>query len=288
MGIRRENRRFRKFYKQIIIFFYIISFIFAQAEYQILTIPGNAMELSLHNGFSALKNFEKINENSVSFLHYPSHIKSLNYSNKHYDFSLLDYGRLEDKIDNQLINHFKAYECLIKYNLHEKINDSFRMNFSIGGMLSKIGEYSSHVLISDFNIKTKIVNTHVLLSINNLGLILKSYTNHTIKLPVFSQLSLIKKLKNNSIHFGYDNIYNFNTDQVKHIISSQIGINSNLTLRLSNSSYRKKLLIDNYNTDFYYGMAIGLTIKKNQRSSFDIGICNLGTAGYVYGITINY
>ena len=91
-----------------------------------------------------------------------------------------------------------------------------------------------------------------------------------------------------SIYFGYDNIYNFNTDKVEHIISIEGEINSNLQFRISNSSYRRKLLIDNYNSDFFYGIALGLTINTNKNSSYDLGISSLGSAGYIYGVTINY
>ena len=288
MGIRRNIRRFRKFNKSIIIFFYITSLVLAQAEYQITTIPVNAKKLSLHNGFLALNNLSNNKTSSLTFSYYPSDIKLLNYSFNQYEFSLLDYGNLQDKIDNQILNSFSAYECLIRYNYEKKIKDLFIMNLSNGIILSNIENYSSSAIIMDLDFKTKIDETYLLFSINNLGFILDTYTNQNMKLPIFSQFSLTKGFEDYAIYFGYNNIYNFNTDKVEHIISIQGEINSNLNFRLSNSSYRTKLLIDDYNSDFFYGLALGLTINTNQRSSYDIGISSLGSAGYIYGITINY
>ena len=287
MGIRRKIRRFRKVYKQIILIF-LVSFIFSQAEYQITSIPHNSKQLALHNGLNALYGIDNINNNSASLLHYPSQIKLLSYNSQKFNFSFLDYGILENKIDNQIINSFSAYECLIQYSLQKTINDLFKINLLSGFLISKIGTYSSNALITNININTKIENTYLLLSLNNLGIVLDNYTNHSIKLPSFSQFSIVKAFNNDLVYFGYDHIYNFNTDKNEHIISLRSEINNNLLLRLSGSSYRKEMLVDDFNNDFYYGMAVGLTIKTNKKSTFDIGICSLGTAGYLYGITINY
>ena len=288
MGIRRNTRRFRKLNKLIFIFCYLISFVLAQAEYQITTIPMNAKKLSLHNGHLALDNLSDNKSSSLTFLYYPADIKLLNYSFNQYEFSVLDYGKLEDKIDNQIFNSFNAYECLIRYNYEKKIKDLFFMNLSNGIILSNLGNYSSSAVIMDFDFKTKIDKTYLLFSMNNIGFILDSYTDQNMRLPIFSQFSLIKEFEDYSIYFGYDNIYNFNTDKAEHIISIEGKINSNLQFRISNSSYRRKLLFDNYNSDFFYGIALGLTINTNKNSSYDLGISSLGSAGYIYGVTINY
>tara|TARA_Y100000590_G_scaffold424236_1_gene530875 strand:- start:1230 stop:2027 length:798 start_codon:yes stop_codon:yes gene_type:complete len=265
-----------------------MSFVLAQAEYQITTTPLNAKKLSLHNGFLALDNLSYNKASSLTFLYYPSDIKLLNYSFNQYEFSLLDYGKLEDKIDNQIFNSFNAYECLIRYNYGKKIKDLFFMNLSNGIILSNLGNYSSSAIIMDFDFKTKIDKIYILFSMNNMGFILDTYTNQDMKLPMFSQFSLKKEFEDYSIYFGYDNIYNFNIDKVEHVISIEGKINPNIEFRLSNSSYRTKLLIDDYNSDFFYGLALGLTINTNKNSSYDLGISSLGSAGYIYGITINY
>ena len=74
MGIRRNIRKFNKL---IVIFYYLMSFVLAQAEYQITTIPMNAKKLSLHNGSLALDNFSDNKASSLTFLYYPSDIKLL-------------------------------------------------------------------------------------------------------------------------------------------------------------------------------------------------------------------
>jgi len=288
MGTRRTIRRFRKAYKRIIIVLSAISLVFSQAEYQVATIPRCATTLSFHNGFSALNHTSENSVTSLSYLQYPSQINLLNYSHKKFNLIFLDYGTFENKIDNNIINQFNAYECILTFNFNKKIFDLFNLELYAGGLYSKIEKYSSSALLANIKIKTQIDNIYASFSISNVGIIIQSYTKHNLKLPLKSQFSIIKKLKNNQTYLGYDNVYNFNTDKVEHIISIQTDINNNINLKLSNSNYRNELLIDNYNSDFYYGFALGVSIKTNNNSKFDIGICSLGPAGYIYGLTINF
>ena len=289
MGIRRTFRRFRKFYKRIILLLILLSLVYTQAEYQVSTIPSSARELSFHNGFSALEqNISESSKTSLSYLQYPSQINLLNYSHNQFNLILLNYGTLENKIDNEIINQFSAYECIATYNFSKNIFDLFKLELSAGGLYSKIEEYTSSALLANIKIKTRINNILVAFSVENAGFVLQSYSNHHLKLPLKSQFSIIKNLNNTETYLGYDNIYNFNTDKVEHIICIQTEINNYISLRLSNSNYRNDLLIDNYNTDFYYGVALGISIKTNKNSKLDIGISSLGPAGYIYGLTINF
>ena len=288
MGVRRTIRRLRKSHKPIIIFLSVITFIFSQAEYQVATIPHSASELSLHNSLESINQKQNKLNTSLSFLQYPSQINLLNYSYNKLNLILLDYGTLKDKLDNEIFNAFNAYECIIKYNFNRNILDLFKLGGSIGGLFSKIETYSSYALLSNIQVNKLIDNSQISFALENIGFVIKSYTNNNLKLPLRSQLSITKKLKHHETSFGYNNIYNFNTDIIEHIISIQTNINDNVNLRLSNSNYRNNLLIDNYNSDFYYGLALGVSVQSKNKSIFDIGICNLGPSGYIYGLTINF
>ena len=99
-------------------FLIFFSFICCQAEFQILTIPGNAIMVSSHKGLSGLKIQNTISDNiDFDFINFPANINYANLKYKNYSLSILDYGTLEDKIDNNTINTFNAYELKLNYYL---------------------------------------------------------------------------------------------------------------------------------------------------------------------------
>ena len=116
MEIRRRIRRYR--YKLIL--FCFINIIYGQAEYQILTTANNAFSLSMQNGFGALPHEENNKHYNINYIQFPSQINLLSLSYKHIDFTLLDYGILEDKIDHLINNKFHAFEGYINYNFNKK------------------------------------------------------------------------------------------------------------------------------------------------------------------------
>ena len=93
MGIRRAIRKLRRYRYQLILIINL-SFIFAQAEYQIITIPNNALQLSTHNGFGDINSDKHL----VSFLQYPSQINLLNYltSFKLFVFTIINFTLMKD------------------------------------------------------------------------------------------------------------------------------------------------------------------------------------------------
>ena len=56
-------------------------------------------------------------------------------------------------------------------------------------------------------------------------------------------------------------------------------------INLSNTSYRKNLSSSNFENDWFYGLGLGLSIKSSTIKA-NIGMNNLGDAGFVYGISI--
>ena len=294
MGNRRTIRRFRAIISLVLA---IPAFNFSQSEYQIISIPNSIISLASHNGFDALKknshfhtNLESIvsNDKSFSLLCFPAQINFLNYSNDNFNISILDYGIFQDQIDNEILNQFTSYEVMAKINFQNSIRSLLNIEYSIGGLYSKIDNYNSSILISDLKIHNQINNYNISFSLKNIGIILDDYTNRATKIPLKSQFSIIKSNKNNTSYFGYDMVYHFNFNNIEHIICFYTNISDNIDITFSGSSYSKQLRLDDFNDDLLYGIGFGINIKTKYNNKIDIGMSSLGSAGSIYGLTYNF
>tara|TARA_B100001113_G_scaffold297915_1_gene255865 strand:+ start:467 stop:1060 length:594 start_codon:yes stop_codon:yes gene_type:complete len=196
----------------------------------------------------------------------------------------LNYGLLEDSIDNNVINSFNSYEYLFDYRL--KILDNYFIS-SIGFLYSQIENYKSNAILLNIKKKFKIKSVNASLSFHNFGIILNSYTSAGKSTPYKIQFSLSNIIANKNFNVGYDLVYNHYLSSSLHIISFTKNLNNNLQFRISNSSNYQKLKIYNNYKDYLYGFSIGFTLYTSRNTTIDIGFLNLGPAGYVYGITLN-
>ena len=196
----------------------------------------------------------------------------------------MNYGLLEDSIDNNVINSFNSYEYLFDYRL--KNLDNYFIS-SIGFLYSQIENYKSNAILFNIKKQFKIKSVNASLSFHNFGIILNSYTSAEKSTPYKIQFSLRNIIANKNFNVGYDLVYNHYLSSSLHIISFTKDLNNNLQFRISNSSNYQKLKIYNNYKDYLYGFSIGFTLYTNTNTTVDIGFLNLGPAGYVYGITLN-
>lgn len=279
-----------------IIIFTLISFLFTQSEYQILTAPKNIFQLSSNNGLSSkidLDNYINpssldINKNisGFSLIQYPADISMYHLSIKNYTLSILDYGVLKDQIHNTINNEFSAQEILLQYYYNYNIRN-LRFGLSLGGFYSNIDTYNSFGLISSLGLNAhyKVIDSYIGLSIENLGYVLKSYTTHNTKIPLQYRFSYIKNLSSSLI--SYDIVLSKSDNNIKHILCFQFNINNKIKFKISNSNYLKEMIVEN--NDFNFSSGIGLGINTQLKSIiFDVGLMNLGIAGWGYGMSINF
>ena len=89
------------------------SFIFSQAEYQVLNIAKNIIELSTTNKYHNIDS--NTNNYSFTFIKYPTDITLYNTKYKNIDLTILDYGQFVNS-ENDIINDtFYANEIFINY-----------------------------------------------------------------------------------------------------------------------------------------------------------------------------
>ena len=196
----------------------------------------------------------------------------------------MNYGLLEDSIDNNVINSFNSYEYLIEYKL-ENLNEYFFS--SIGFVYSQIENYKSDAILFNIKKEFKIKKINASFSLDNFGIILNSYTSIKQNSPYKIQFSLNDILFKKEFNFGYNLAYNNYLRSPIHIISLSKNFNNFFKFRISNSTNYKKLKIYNDYKDYLYGFSIGFTLYTNTNKAIDIGFLNLGPSGYVYGITLN-
>tara|TARA_B110001454_G_scaffold147353_1_gene136812 strand:- start:5065 stop:5658 length:594 start_codon:yes stop_codon:yes gene_type:complete len=196
----------------------------------------------------------------------------------------LNYGLLEDSIDNNIINSFHSYEYLVEYRL---VNLDEYFISSIGFVYSQIETYKSDAILFNIKKKFKIKKLDASLSLDNLGIILNSYTSNKQDSPYMIQFSLNNILLDKGSNLGYDLVYNNYLSSPLHIISFSKEFSDYLKFRISNSTNYKKLKIYDDYKDYLYGFSIGFTLYTDTNTVIDIGFLNLGPAGYVYGITLN-
>ena len=196
----------------------------------------------------------------------------------------MNYGLLEDSIDNNVINSFNSYEYLIEYKL-ENLNKYFFS--SIGFVYSQIENYKSDAILFNIKKEFKIKKINASFSLDNFGIILNSYTSIKQNSPYKIQFSLNDILLEKEFNFGYNLVYNNCLRSPIHIISLSKNFNNFFKFRISNSTNYKKLKIYNDYKDYLYGFSIGFTLYTNTNKAIDIGFLNLGPSGYVYGITLN-
>ena len=256
---------------------------FSQSEYQIINIPENSLLLSTNGSFSSYLDYFENDNYSISYLQYPADINFLSFKNQNYSFSFLNFGLIEDSIDNNVINSFNSYEYYLKYKISKF--DKY-LSTSIGFIYSKIENYTSNALLINFDKRIELNNFNLNFSLENLGIVLKPYTVSESINPYKLQLG-INNISIKSFYLGYDLVYNNFISSPIHIVSLRKDISKFLKFRLSSSTHFKNLNLYDNLKDYLYGISIGFTLFTNTNKRVDIGFLNLGPSGYVYGITLN-
>ena len=161
----------------------------------------------------------------------------------------MNYGLLEDSIDNNVINSFNSYEYLLDYRL-TNLDKYFAS--SIGFIYSQIENYKSNAILFNIRKQFKIKKIKASLSLDNFGIILNSYTSNKQETPYKIQFSLKNIVLDKNFNIGYDLVYNHYLSSPLHIISFSKDFSDHLKFRISNSTNYEKLKI--YNTNLIFSL----------------------------------
>ena len=267
----------------------IINILIAQGQYQIIQLPNNTLDLISNQSTLIINNanIKKVNSNfSTTLISYPANINFCNFQMKQFSISVLNYGVLEDQVNNDVLKTFSANEYYLQYLINKKINNNINLYYSIGTAYSQIYNYHSLLVASSLKIKKYFpkYKFHISAGINNAGFIIKEYRQANTKLPIEYQLGIGYYFQNISI--GYDLIYHYQDNHITDIICLKINIINNINLILSNTNHLKKLSSEN-DLNYLLGFSGGIDFVVNN-TNINMGFLNLGPAGMSSAITINY
>ena len=283
----------------------ILNVLNAQGSYQILNLSSNARSLSLNNSES---NFQSIiAANNPASISTKNDVKSYSYfllpANIHYigfqnikknqnrinatRISYINYGLLVDSKTNY---ESQAYEILIEQGSKSELYNIISMGISGGLLLSSIADYKSSVIFLDIGFRTEWVNTlnkkiGLGLSIENLGRVIKTYTNIKEDLPTLLSLGSYYELKYipATLSINYINNYNFNNTNY-FTGGIEFKLDNNFSFRLSTGSDSKDFLNRDFTSDILSGVSAGLGFNILD-INYDIGFKNLGSSGYIIGFS---
>ena len=272
-----------------ILIFFVFNLTYCQSEFQILTIPNEVSHLS-SNG---IKNETLLNNKikqdykySFNVIQYPASIRLYNFAMNKYYLSFLDYGLFEDRINDTLYKTFSAYEITGQFFIEQKIRNNI-IKFKFGFLNSKIYNYSAFAQTNSISFRSvfKKNNISIGLSIENFGILFKSYTAYNQKLPIQYRFSLNKIFK--SFDVSYDLLYQKYFDEFQNILSLKFYPNDKLSFQISNSSNYSNLSYEDNKYHFLSGFGLGLEVYLKD-TILKLGIQNLGSAGTALGTSVSF
>jgi len=200
-------------------------------------------------------------------------------------FSSLDYGKLEERLDNgTLVGEFHPMDINMGFNYAQRLTSNQLAGITVHGLFTKIHTESALGMSVDFGYiwQTPLQNTNVFANLKNLGFTSKM-KNERIDIPYsfefganyFKQMNSDMKLNVEAKALKHED-----NDDAKYNLGGQIALYDILSLR---AGYRINYDIESY--------TLGLGINWNRfdidYSYIPIDLDNLGDTHYI-GLTYYY
>jgi len=263
----------------------------------------DARNLSLHNSASAYDGLflsnnpaslsKRAKGNTYSYFYLPSKIHFTGYQSVHKSnlgirstkISIMNYGTI---IDSKTENKSYAFDILLQSGFKKEYKNITSIGISGGYLLSSIAGYQSQLLFSNFGMRSRLLRKRlgIGLSLENIGFLLKSYTDIKEPIPALFRTALyyepiyIPLIINGDIvtYFGDGDSFYFSG-------GFELKPDSRLTLRLGSSSHRAGFLTGDFSSDVIAGFSGGAGFRFTNMT-LDVGFMNLGPAGFVVGFSL--
>ena len=294
--------------RTIILLIFIIlndfSILFAVGSYEILNFPQDSYSLSLHNSISSYdQSFSRNNPASISmniskimysYLRLPSNIHSIEIQRniqknnflKFGRLSLINYGKI---IDSKTNNQTSSFDFLVEIGFKKELANIISLGISGGNLISSISGYNSQLLYTNIGIRSRFLEKRMGLgfSIENLGMIISSYTDYKENIPSVFRSSVYYIPKYLHAIIGLDIIKHLaSKNKIELSTGIELILSDNFSIRLGSSSKRNKFFTGDFTFDAFSDISGGFGFN-NQNMIFDIGFMNLGAAGYIIGFSIS-
>ena len=293
----------RQFTQLIIIYFSTGLYLFASGSYNFFNFPVDARNLALHNSASAYDGIllnnnpaslsKRTNGNTYSYFHLPANIHFTGFQNVHNSssgvkankISLMSYGAI---IDGETEKKSYAYDILLESGVKKEIKNLTSVGLSAGYLFSSISGYKSQLLYSNIGIRSRMLRKRlgIGLSLENIGFLLKSYTDVKEPIPALFRTALYYEPQYIPLIINGDFVTFIGDDKPFHFSGGiEFKPHNRLTLRLGNSNHRKGYMTDDFLSDVIAGFSGGAGFHFT-KMTLDVGFMSLGPAGFVMGFSL--
>ena len=293
----------RQFTQLIIIYFSTGLYLFASGSYEIFNFPVDARNLALHNSASAYDGIllnnnpaslsKRANGNTYSYFYLPANIHFTGFQNVHNSssrvrankISFMSYGAI---IDGETEKKSYAYDILLESGVKKEIKNLTSVGFSVGYLFSSIAGYKSQLLYSNIGIRSRMLRKRlgIGLSLENIGFLLKSYTDVKEPIPALFRTALYYEPQYIPLIINGDFVTFIGDDKPFHFSGGiEFKPHNRLTLRLGSSNHRRGYMTDDFSSDVIAGFSGGAGFRFTNMT-LDVGFMNLGPAGFVMGFSL--
>ncbi|HIM53769.1 MAG TPA: hypothetical protein EYI88_04205 [Candidatus Marinimicrobia bacterium] len=262
-----------------------------------------ARSLALHNSASAYDGLllsnnpaslsKRAKGNTYSYFYLPANIhftgfQNVNHSNsgvRAYKISFMSYGAI---IDGETEDKSYAFDILLESGFKKEYKNITSIGISGGYLFSSIAGYQSQIIFSNFGIRSRLLRKRlgVGLSLENIGFLLKSYTDIKEPIPALFRTALYYKPRYIPLIINGDMVtYLGDGDSFYFSGGIELKPNDSFTLRLGSSSHRSGYLTDDFSSDVIAGFSGGAGFRFINMT-LDVGFMNLGPAGFVVGFSL--
>jgi len=279
-------------------------------SYEILHLPNDARSLSLNNTTSVY-NGSFLNNNpasismhpfrmSYSFFYLPANILfgEIHYSENRgkgvgsLNISLLNYGTI---IDSKTEKKSHAFDAIVKIGYKRELKNIVSVGISGGYLFSSIAEFYSHLLYSNIGIRSRFLEKRlgVGLSVENIGKLLKPYTDYQEPIPAISRTSFYYEPKHVSLIFHGNIVKNLDNNSSYFSSGLEFIPKHQVILRLGGQIMEETVKEIFYNIkefehllqEYIDGMSVGVGFEFN-KTIVDIGLLNMKSVGFAFGFSI--
>ena len=270
--------------KKIILLIWF-SPILSNSNFEILNLPQNIYAFTV-NEYSFNDN---LNDNiySLSFSKYPANISLLNFSyNKKFIFSFLDYGILNNQIDNDILNSFSSYEFFLEYIFKRNIKN-YTLLIKPNIVHSKIDFLTSTAVFCNLSFLYNDNDLSLAANIENMGYIINDYISNDNFLNMHYTISGLKRFPLKNLELGFNLNYYKSFNNLQYSFSINKKISDKVLLLFDYSSIKRSLNSNHIFTNIFAGMSAGL-IMINKDYNIGLGIKSLSDAGYSYCLSFDF
>ena len=286
-----------------LIYLLFAGWVFGAGSYEILQFPMDARSLALHNSASAYDGLllsnnpaslsKRAKGNTYSYFYLPANIhftgfQNVNHSNsgvRAYKISFMSYGTF---IDGETEDKSYAFDILLESGFKKEYKNITSIGISGGYLFSSIVGYQSQLIFSNFGIRSRLLRKRlgVGFSLEDIGFLLKSYTDKREHIPTLFRMALYYKPRYIPLIINGDMVtYLGDGDSFYFSGGIELKPNDSFTLRLGSSSHRSGYLTDDFSSDIIAGFSGGAGFRFINMN-LDVGFMNLGPAGFVVGFSL--